>query len=104
MAATRELINSPVRQSVREVRARRIRLPTYDVTPSSPAVRAYDDSAPATELAGVLSGSPSVTQGEFVTNLLDPSNDHVGRTYRIEIQYAVGSETIIRYFRVVIEA
>lgn len=103
-AITRELINSPVRQSVREARARRVRLPDFDTTPTAAACRAYDDSAPSTELTGVLSGSPTVTDGEFVTNMLDPDNAHAGRVYRIEIQFAVGSETIIRYFRVILEA
>lgn len=103
-AVSRELINSPVRQSVREVRARRITLPTYATTPTTPVVRCYNDATGVDISDTVLSGSPTVAAGEFVTNTLDPSNADAGGVYRVEIQFAVGSETIIRYFRVLLEA
>jgi hypothetical protein len=103
-AASRELSNSPVRQSVREVRARRIRLPAYSVAPTSPVVRCYNDATGADISGSVLSGLATVTQGEFVTNVLDPANTDIGAVYRIEIQFVVSSETIIRYFRVILEA
>lgn len=102
-AASRELINSPTRQSVRETRARRITLPTFSATPTLPVVRCYNDATGA-EPSGVLTGSPTVTDNLFVTNTLNPLDADVGAVYRVEIQFNVGSEVIIRYFRVLLEA
>lgn len=103
-AASRELINSPTRQSVRETRARRITLPTFSATPTLPVTRCYNDATGADITATVLSGTPTVTDNLFVTNTLNPTDADVGAVYRVEIQFNVGSEVIIRYFRVLLEA
>jgi hypothetical protein len=99
----RELANSPVAQSVREKRARRIELQA-GLGAGSPSVKVFDEltGVDISAVAGVLTGAASITDDVFTTPQIQPST--AWRSYRVECWFTVGSEQWIRYFRLIAEA
>jgi len=99
---TRELIGSPIHQSIRERRARGVRLASGLIA-STPAVKVFDeiDNTDVTNSAGVLTGSAGISDGVFTTPLIQVPQP--GRVYRVECWFMAGGEQWIRYFRLIAE-
>lgn len=102
MNNTRELINSPIRQSVREKRARGVQL-VAGLSASAPAVKVFDesDNTDISADSGVLTGSASISGDTFSTPKIAVPT--AGKSYRVECWFTVGTEQYIRYFRILAE-
>jgi hypothetical protein len=94
---TRELIGSPIRQSVREKRIYKVQLPA-STNATSPAVKVWDvtTGADVSAESGVLTGSANIQSGVFVTPLIQVPQPL--RLYRVECCFSIGDEQVIRYF------
>lgn len=97
---TRELSNSPIRQSVREQRSHVVQL-AEGLNAGSPSVKVFDEvtGADISADAGVLTGMAFVAAGLFTTPLIQVPN--AGRAYRVECWFAHQGELWIRYFRII---
>lgn len=102
MNNTRELINSPIRQSAREKRVRGVQLVT-GLSAGAPAVKVFDESdeSDISGVAGVLTGTASIASDTFYTPQI--AVPVAGHAYRVECWFTVGSEQYIRYFRILAE-
>lgn len=102
MNNTRELINSPIRQSVREHRARGVQL-VAGLNASAPAVKVFDetDGSDISAVSGVLTGVATITDDTFTTPVIAVPT--AGKSYRVECWFTANSEQYIRYFRILAE-
>jgi hypothetical protein len=103
MSNTRELVNSPIKQSVREKRAHTVQL-AAGLSATDPVVKVFDESTEAdiSNANGVLDGTPTIASSFFTTPLIQVPI--AGRGYRVECWFKTGGEQWIRYFRILAEA
>lgn len=102
MNNTRELINSPIRQSIREKRARGVQL-VAGLNATAPAVKVFDESddSDISAVAGVLTGVAAIDSDVFTTPAIAVPT--AGKGYRVECWFTANGEQYIRYFRILAE-
>ena len=99
MATTREVKEGLQYQGPDEELAYTITSTPWESTPTSPTAKAYDeDNSDADVTVTVLSGSASAS-GDVITTPIVKSLT-LGRTYRIEVKFTVGTNVWEPWFRI----